>query len=381
MGAQPSTFSHELKNPTRTLSSQLHLNDKQRTFTFVQHMQKAVGEQQTLRTRTTYTGTLHTVGTDVTDGKGRVVKGCPVYRLRTERVRFEVEWGSEWWQCKKGTLTREDILVRDRRRGAKTQKLTPIVTSTVTPSASSLFTASTAVTAPPSPSSVNRSSAAAAISSCAFSASAAASSSSMMTSAASSSSFAPVLLPPALDSLPRGFSHSTPLSPAPLSLSERQRSHIDVETSGETPVQPITADTKAKSSSSSSTTLAAATTGVASPSSTSLATATTKASHPHTVTVSYHGAYHTQLQAATSLEEMADLLQADTSDWTGSFGVGGLELHCRVLSEEVRVEYWRPKFEYLWAQVADECPVIMALSNVFHDQQMQEMYLPRTLKS
>ena len=369
MGAQPSTFSHELKNPTRSLSSQLHLNDKQRTFTFIQHMQKAVGEQQTLRTRLTYSGTLHSLSTDVSDSKGRVVKGCPVYRLRTERVRFEVEWGNEWWQCKKGTLTREDVLAKERRRGVKAsaaagQKCTPIVTSTVTPPASALFNPSTAVTAPPSPSSANRSSAATA-----------ASSSSSSSSAASS--FLPVMLPPAMDAVPRGFSHSAPLSPAPLSLTERQRSHIDVETSGETPVQPITADSKtAKALTSASASLASASTNTTLPGSTTAVKAV-PLSHPHTVTISYHGTYHAQLQAATSLEEMADLLQADTSDWTGSFGMGGLELHCRVLSEEVRVEYWRPKFEYLWAQVADECPVIMALSNVFHDQQMQEMYLPR----
>ena len=369
MGAQPSTFSHELKNPTRTLSSQLHLNDKQRTFTFVQHMQKAVGEQQTLRTRITYTGTLHNINSDVADGKGRVVKGCPVYRLRTERVRFEVEWGSEWWQCKKGTLTREDILAKERRRGSKggAGKCTPIVTSTVTPPASALFNPSTAVTAPSSPSSTNRSAAAAAASS---------------SSSSSSTAFTPVMLPPAMDSLPRGFSHSAPLSPAPLSFTERQRSHIDVETSGETPVQPITADNKTikptTTTSSSSTSLSSASTSAASPSATTTSKPTL--SPPHTVTITYHGTYHTQLQAATSLEEMADLLQADTSDWSGSFGMGGLELHCRVLSEEVRVEYWRPKFEYLWAQVADECPVIMALSNVFHDQQMQEMYLPRAVK-
>ena len=376
MGAQPSTFSHELKNPTRTLSSQLHLNDKQRTFTFIQHMQKAVGEQQTLRTRITYTGTLHNINTDITD-KGRTIKGCPVYRLRTERVRFEVEWGNEWWQCKKGTLTREDILAKERRRGAKGvagQKCTAIVTSTVTPPASALFSSSTAVTAPPSPSSTGRPSPATA----ATASSSSAASSSSSSSASSASTFLPIMLPPAMDGIPRGFSHSAPLSPAPLSLTERQRSHIDVETSGETHVQPITADNKIIKPAASSTTLASASTITASPASTTNTKVAT--SHSHTVTVTYHGTYHAQLQAATSLEEMADLLQADTSDWTGTFGMGGLELHCRVLSEEVRVEYWRPKFEYLWAQVADECPVIMALSNVFHDQQMQEMYLPRTVK-
>ena len=367
MGAQPSTFSHELKNPTRTLSSQLHLNDKQQTFTFTQHMQKAVGEQQTLRTHLIYTGTLHPVHTDVVDhAQGRTVRGCPVYRLRTERVKYEVEWGSEWWQCKKGTLVREDVLAKERRRAGKSGKCTPIVTSTVTPPASALFNPSTAVTAPPSPSSVNRSCATAVASS--------------SSSSAAPSSFLPVLLPTA-DGMVRGFSHSAPLSPAPLSFTERQRSHIDVETSTETPVQPITAADNYKTKPSSTSTAASSSHTTASSTtptkSLTAATATQSTAAPHTITITYHGAHHTQLQAATSLEEMADLLQADTSDWQGSFGLGSVELHCRVLQNEVHVEYWRPKFEYLWAQVADECPVIMALSNVFHDSGMQEMYLPR----
>ena len=62
---------------------------------------------------------------------------------------------------------------------------------------------------------------------------------------------------------------------------------------------------------------------------------------------------------------MTDFLQQDTADWSGTFSCSALQLRIELLSSEVRVEYWKPKFEYLWAQVQDECPIIMALSNVF----------------
>ena len=394
MGAASSstfTFSHDLRTPTRSLSTRLELPSKASptSFAFSQEMKKGVGEEQTLVTRVHYTGRMEEVSQDVTDARGAVVKGNPLYLLHTERVAFEVEWGSEWYQCKKGRLVREDLLKAEKDAaavgGAKKRKCTPIVTSTTPPPHRHLHsTISTAPTVPPSPSSSNSSSS-----------SSSSSASSTRVAAPNGAGLPPLFpslaLPPAADSLQRGFSHSAPLSPAPLSLSERQRSHIDTETGlGERPVQAVTSDKgKASSSASSSSAASSASSPAASASSSPSSplssldpVAATKSSFlhpslPRSIAITFNGRFHSALQQATSLEEMSDLLQQDASDWLGSFSSTALVLRVEVLSEEVRVEYFKPKFEYLWAQVQDECPIIMALSNVFHDHALNEMYLPR----
>ena len=378
MGAQSSAFCHDLRTPTRSLHSRLELPCKSSSsaFSFSQEMKKGVGEEQTLITRVHYTGRVAEVSQDVLDGKGRVVKGNPLFLLYPERVQFEVEWGSEWYQSKKGRLMREDVLKAEKEGAGGLQgkrKVTPIVTSTSPPPhphLSSSAAASTATTVPPSPSSTSRSSLAPPPT---FSTSSALFPSSSLT------------LPPAADAIPRGFSHSAPLSPAPLTLSERQRSHVDAEL-GDRPVQSVTVFGKAGTpvaAPSSSSTSSAAASSASSSAATSLdspAPALLSFHHPkqpRSISVTFNGSCHAQLQQASSLEEMTELLQQDSQDWLGSFSQSALVMRVEVLSEEVKVEYFKPKFEYLWAQVADECPVIMALSNVFHDPTLNEMYLPR----
>lgn len=384
MGAQSSSFSHDLRTPTRSLHTRLDLQPKSSGFTFSQEMKKGVGEDQTLLTRILYTGRMEEVSQDVVY-RGQTVKGNPLYLLHTERVQFEVEWGNEWYQSKKGRLVREDI-VKAEKEGAIKRKCTPIITSTSPPPHPHHHptAVNTAATAPPSPSStsshVNTSP----------------SSAFPLSSPANPPNFS-LALPPAVDVLPRGFSHSAPLSPAPLSLSERQRSHVDAETGlGERPVQTVTTLDKGKPTSSLTTSVPSLSSSSSSPStsppssppsssrslsSSSSSTSSSLSFHrpslPRSLSITYNGPFHSALQSASSLEEMTELLQQDTSDWVGQFSCSALVLRVEVLSEEVRVEYFRPKFEYLWAQVQDECPIIMALSNVYHDPQCQELYLPR----
>jgi len=94
-----------------------------------------------------------------------------------------------------------------------------------------------------------------------------------------------------------------------------------------------------------------------------------------------NGLHHAALQKATSLEEMYELLQRDTPEWYGTFSLSALVMQVEMLSSQVKIQYYKPKFEYLWAQVQDECPIIMALSNVFHDPIPCELYFERDRKS
>ena len=378
MGATTSVFTHDLRTPTRSLHSRLELPSKSSpssTFTFSQEMKKGVGEEQTLITRVVYSGRLQEQSQDVVDHKGRTVKGNPLYLLHPERVHFEVEWGSEWYQAKKGRLVREDLLKADARTALQgKKKCTPIVTSTVPPPHPHL-NANTETTAPPSPSTSSPQRVPSPAS--AFSVPA----SNVFSSIPS--------LPPPADIIPRGFSHTAPLSPAPLTLLERQRSHADAELGlGERPIQSVTALDKPKASSSTAQPSTTSSLASASPSFPiasldSPVPALTRLpsfhhpSAPRSITVTFNGSSHSRLQQASSLEEMTDLLQQDSADWVGTFSPSALVLRVEVLSEEVRVEYFKPKFEYLWAQVMDDCPIIMALSNVFHDSTLNEMYLPR----
>jgi hypothetical protein len=79
---------------------------------------------------------------------------------------------------------------------------------------------------------------------------------------------------------------------------------------------------------------------------------------------------------------MHNYLQLDHNHlWTGLFSSDAFNMTITILSDEIKVMYYKPKFEYLWAQVADDCPIIMALSNLYHDQSRHELYLPRHEKN
>ena len=62
---------------------------------------------------------------------------------------------------------------------------------------------------------------------------------------------------------------------------------------------------------------------------------------------------------------MTELLQRDVDDWIAVFSFDALNLNIECLSTEIKIGYVRLRLEYLWAAVAEQCPIIMALSNVF----------------
>jgi len=96
----------------------------------------------------------------------------------------------------------------------------------------------------------------------------------------------------------------------------------------------------------------------------------------NTIRVAYNGAHHDALQKSTSLEGMTELLQRDVDDWIAVFSFDALNLNIEVLSTEIKIGYVRLRLEYLWAAVAEQCPIIMALSNVFLDHSPVDLYLP-----
>jgi len=98
---------------------------------------------------------------------------------------------------------------------------------------------------------------------------------------------------------------------------------------------------------------------------------------PRRIVITYNGLHHNALQQASSLEEMSDLLQLDDNDWAGTFSSSALAIQLEILTEEIRVNFFKPKFEYLWAQVQNDCPIIMSLSNVYQDHQPYELYIKK----
>ena len=129
MGASMSqTYSGELKNPTRTLHTELRVQPHSKTFTFTQRMCKSVGEEQTLRTVLRLTGHISHVVTDSIDPvSGRVIKGNPTMIARPERGVCDVEWGTEYYQCKRIKLQRQDIYDESvARRGKFSKSVAPL---------------------------------------------------------------------------------------------------------------------------------------------------------------------------------------------------------------------------------------------------------------
>jgi len=375
MGASSSsTYSQELKNPTRTLRTALTLNPSSNTFVFVQDMRKGVGEEQLLKTRVIYTGQISRINSDKVDLKGRMIEGNELYRLEVLEMRFEVEWGNEWYQCKKGKLVREDIHQQKQMKEKEKKKEKQLAIKK-------------------SPSNISH------LSYCQLSQTQTSQSQLLSKSIPSAPLHLPnlpTLLTPPPTSLPRGYSQSAPLSPAPLSPSEH--SSIDTDSGNTIQPQPITSTTdKNKSISTansltnkSNSSLSSSLTGTSkSTSSPSLLpspvdlprTFSSPVTIPRRLTILSNGLHHSSLQKSSSLEEMYDLLQRDTPEWYGTFSISASIIQVEMLSSEVKIQHYRPKFEYLWAQVQDECPIIMALSNVYHDSLPYELYIPKSAKS
>lgn len=292
------TYSGELKNPTRTLQTELRVHPHSKTFTFTQRMCKSVGEEQTLRTVLRLSGHVSTVVTDSIDPiSGRVIKGNPTMIARPDRGVCDVEWGGEYYQCKRIKLQRRDIYDDSvLRRTSKSGKVgvaplsAPVAAAAVTP---------------PAP---------------------------------------PPLLPTP-GSQQRAFSFNAPVPRSP-----RSQSRADAEKVFDMAAAAAAAQ-KDRSPKSDS-------------------------DHVNSIRVAYNGAHHDALQKSTSLEGMTDLLQRDVDDWLAVFSFDALNLNVECLSQEIKIGYVRLRLEYLWAAVAEQCPIIMALSNVFLDHSPVDLYLP-----
>jgi len=291
MGASMSqTYSGELKNPTRTLQTELRVHPHSKTFTFTQRMCKSVGEEQTLRTVLRLSGHISTVVTDSIDPiSGRVIKGNPTMIARPDRGVCDVEWGGEYYQCKRIKLQRRDLYEESLRRTSKSGKV-------------GVAPLNPPVAAAPAP--------------------------------------APTLLPTP-GSQQRAFSFNAPVPRSP-----RSQSRADADKLFDMAAAAAQKNRSPKTDSVNS------------------------------IRVAYNGEHHDALQKSTSLEGMTELLQRDVDDWLAVFSFDALNLNVECLSQEIRIGYVRLRLEYLWAAVAEQCPIIMALSNVFLDHSPVDLYLP-----
>jgi len=94
------------------------------------------------------------------------------------------------------------------------------------------------------------------------------------------------------------------------------------------------------------------------------------------INVIKNGSYMDELLNCRNIEAMNNLLKIDLEEWIATFTDGALDMSVTFLSEALHLKYHKPKFEYLWAQLQDESPILMSLCSLSYDDQHHQLYFP-----
>jgi hypothetical protein len=328
MGATTSTtYKSTQRNPTRNTRTTLTFNETNQTFMFTQEMDKALAEEQTLKTSLQLTGTIERICTDI-EVDGRIVKGNPQFKLITTKGKFETRWGDKFYQVKRGQL-----------------QLT-VPKQATTPSALFLN----------SPLKKNNASG--------------------LDDDEDSTD-----LYYSLDKLEESHHQQHPWM---VSQHHRRNNIATTSTPNSTPTnrdeQRIHSNTNSSSSLDPKNVhlgggrrRAGSSPGCLDENGMTHFLDTYCKFKPE-ITVLKNGTHMKELLNCRSIETMNTLLKVDLDEWLASFTPDALDMTVTFLSEAVHLKYYKPKFEYLWAQLQDESPILMSLCSVSYDDQQQQLY-------
>lgn len=318
MGASTSTqYKCLQRNPTRNINTTLTLNEQNHTFCLIQEMEKALAEDQVLKTRIQFTGVIEKINTDIIDERSRrIVKGNPTFKLITTKGKFETRWGDKFFQVKRGTLNLQ---------APKKQSYYSVTNQSLTNHyENSNDNTITSLDSPESHFSFNVVD--------------------KQQNDNRENEVHPWMMSHHQSHDESSNLNNIPLDPKDLYFGGRRRAGSSPGCLTENNLESLQNYYYYKPK-------------------------------PE-INVLHNGQFMDELLNCRNIETMNNLLKVDLDEWSASFTEGALDMHLTILSEGANLKYHKPKFEYLWAQLQDESPVLMSLCSLSHDDQLHQLYFP-----
>lgn len=323
MGASTSTqYKCTQRNPTRNIRTILTFNEQNHTFCLTQEMEKALAEEQVLKTHMQFTGTIEKINTDIIEeNTQRIVKGNPTFKLITTKGKFETRWGDKFFQVKRGTLKLE---------------------------APKKFTYYNAINhSHTNHNEINNNN----------------NSITSLDDDTNNTNFSFDIV-----AKQQNDNRENEVHPWMMTHHQSRRSNSNLHNDNTMPdPKDLYFGGRRRSGSSP---------GCLNENNPECLQSFYYYKPKPEINILHNGQFMNELLNCRNIETMNNLLKVDLDDWSASFTVGALDMHLTILSEVAHLKYHKPKFEYLWAQLQDESPILMSLCSLSYDDQQHQLYFP-----